>query len=1508
MKKVLLWILLTLFAVMPLFGMTACGGAQTSEPNDPNDPTAQPSGPDTQDPTVELPSVPSEREVTVSLGGAIHENTFGRIPQGLVEVVNQYMTTYEGMNLEGVKTTFQTNTYSDYQKLPTDAVMVYYAPRSGTLGAIKEWAKLDDTYELHMMTIINRTDDERYLAEHADEIMTDKTGTKLTNGAEHYMMPCDEWTEYVWSFIEPALDAASFKTIVFEEPDLYKESGYSATFKREWEKYYGEVWVDQTSSPEAMVRSQQLKVYLLNRMMETIVTRVREKCPDIKVYIALHSTPSYNVTKGPGKSGIPGLVSGMNHYLNAGLYDGMIGQTWTDTAGATLMQNGTTFSNRFLAGYLGYASYIDAAGDRELFTLADPVGDGIKTNRTEEYYIPHYFDTIVAQLMQPAINRYQVMVWPDRAFVAASQDFKAIQQSIIKAQLEVTGKAAVQSAGTPGISYVLSDSLTYQNNANLSWAPSSSDSLLGMTLPLLTDGIPLTITSMEQIRSTEDLAGVNLLLLSFDGQKPMDEDVCRIIADWIREGGVCLYVGGHDEYDRIEGKWWSEQGTPLGALLDALELDASVTAATVGEEARPDWVGEGKQVALESLLCSTSYNHFYSAFEGDVNAILKLNDFVVGIDEQIGKGHLVAVSLPAALFTTESGGSEAMRALAEYACQYAEYQYDSTSLMWSKRGNVVAAYSLGRKNVLTGRYIDLFDTQLGLHTHYVMDANESALLYDISNIEITDTPRVLFSGGQLTVSEESTTVTKFKVESPENATVATRILLPDGLYPKSITGTNYKGNIKVECLSAWDSTTDSLLVRFSGLGRGVNVTIEWTTDPVADYPLQQSAAVAGFAPIVEQADLDVLVKKGKTVLRAVTNQSGNTLDHKFIVGSNAQAGKYNYYCDGTNEIVWRVDLTVYKNAYVALMLSQNYLLEVSTDGKSWTEIQNFIKVNGNRIDANTNTYIVGVDSQVYAKDSDQMYLRLSNAEPGKGYGGAVSEYQIYFDAPYIEETDPADYAPLCKDLAAYDAAYAALNKRTVASNKNGDDAEFIYLDRAQASASLRYCDCDHEILLKIDLHKYEDAVVALQISQNYRIQVSANDVTYVTVRDWLLAGNEWSNAANNRAYLIIDSAVYAKDADALYIRIDNAGTDQQGWGAALHSITLYYGGEAVVDPSTPDVPEIPTLPEIGPESYAPLASDLVAYDAKYAARNKREVASNVNGEDKEFVHSNTSVAGGTSRYCDGNRALVLRFDLTTYENAVIALNVSQNYSVQISFDGKTFVTVQDWLLAGNEWISSTANRTYVILDSTAYAQHLDTLYVKLTNADVTQNWGGALHGFTIYYEGDEVKVEMPEIEDVSSYLPVTEDDTTVRAELSETYAKSETIIVNSLHAGEDAAFIAPGGDTIGIDKNCKFCDGARSLTYLFDLNVYSDAVVLMKISNNYNLRVSSDGESWTTVQDYVNANGGTRIMNASNKCWIVLDSAALLADATQMYVRMGNSGNAGGYGGAVYEFTVFYNE
>jgi hypothetical protein len=51
----------------------------------------------------------ADRIVETVTGTAIHANTLGAIPGGLVEVVNKYMTSYEELALKGPLTTFQTN-------------------------------------------------------------------------------------------------------------------------------------------------------------------------------------------------------------------------------------------------------------------------------------------------------------------------------------------------------------------------------------------------------------------------------------------------------------------------------------------------------------------------------------------------------------------------------------------------------------------------------------------------------------------------------------------------------------------------------------------------------------------------------------------------------------------------------------------------------------------------------------------------------------------------------------------------------------------------------------------------------------------------------------------------------------------------------------------------------------------------------------------------------------------------------------------------------------------------------------------------------------------------------------------------------------------------------------------------------------------------------------------------------------------------------------------------------
>ena len=85
--------------------------------------------------------------------------------------------------------------------------------------------------------------------------------------------------------------------------------------------------------------------------------------------------------------------------------------------------------------------------------------------------------------------------------------------------------------------------------------------LYGLSLPLVERGIPLGAVSLDHLTSASDLSEVKLLLLTYDVMKPLSEQANQAIADWVRAGGVVLYLGGVDDWAQVDGEWWTERGT-----------------------------------------------------------------------------------------------------------------------------------------------------------------------------------------------------------------------------------------------------------------------------------------------------------------------------------------------------------------------------------------------------------------------------------------------------------------------------------------------------------------------------------------------------------------------------------------------------------------------------------------------------------------------------------------------------------------------------------------------------------------------------------------------------------------------------------------------------------------------------------------------------------------------------------------------------------------------------------
>ena len=1067
------------------------------------------------------------------------------VPVGLAEAVNRYMTQYDAIGVEGAVTNFQqSGGYRDVIRINTEAVMAYVSVPSQLESTISSWENASDYYKLNIMMPINRDSHDYVLLddENFGHIQTDASGKYLTHSTSdkvYYMVPTEGWTEYIWDMVEDILEKYDVDSITFEEPEMWYASGYSDGFKEEWEDYYGEPWQDQKASPEAMLKTMRLKVYLFDRALSTIAQRMHKIAPDTKLYVASHSTASYTSIA---------ITAGLNSYLATGEIDGVIGQTWTNTSVVPVNIDGTSRTVAYENAYLGYASYAGASGNLDLFAITDTMADG---DWEESRAHPVYHSTLVAALMQSEIHRFEASVWPSRGFSAVTSEYRTEQLNCFEALNEMSGKAITTSAGTPGITYLLSDSLSWQTGSS-SWALSNKDSYYGVTMPLVSDGIPLRVQSMENVKSAKDLEDVTLLIISWDCQKPLEEVVVDSIVEWIKDGGTALYVGGHDKFEESDAEWWADYGTPLQALLDKLGLDVTVTAPGMKKTTKASWNGSKATEAAVGMTLQTKYASFYAGFEGaDVNPLMQVGDTVYAVEQTAGKGTLIAVGIPSAVYAQQVGGTAAMRALAAYACESAPYEYVSATLSWTKRGRIVAAHSFADDNVLVGKFIDLFDPTLPIIEYKQLNANDEALLCDISEADLS-IPRILYSGGShMCAPVEAADKTMLLISGPAGTTISTRIACRNGLYPQSVSAKGTDG-VGVNVHYVWDNETDSLLVQILGTPEGVQITVEWGTKAVEDTK-----------PMITE---EIKIK---------TNNSNQ--DAALIYRNTAAANSSFRYADATAQLIYKIDLSLFRNALISMDIKQNYLIAYSTDAKSWTTLADYSKTEGynGTLQGGGNDTIITL-SAAALNGSDVVYIRISDCNPGDGWGGTIASLSITYQR--YEDEDPITLEEFLGGAAEKEeddapsvdtSGFEALNVDYASKYKNREklvldinsandaDEEYLVSNTGSSNTACRYTDLKAELVYCFDLLDFEDAVVVATVSQNYLVQVSEDGKTWTTIQDYQAVSGTRLEGGSNKATIGIAASKYAKKGDYLYIRFANADT-QSGWGTALHKLEIYY--------------------------------------------------------------------------------------------------------------------------------------------------------------------------------------------------------------------------------------------------------------------------------------------------------------------------------------------------------------
>ena len=644
--------------------------------------------------------------------------------------------------------------YDESIDLRTDFVMVY-GLNDSTPQRIARWREAG--YRVHLMTGISWGTYQDYLdgrwdgSDHWADAQTAGDGSPILHGHSTdipYMVPTFGFTEYLVQKLRPIIELG-VEGIHLEEPEFWARAGYLESFQREWQAFFGEPWQPPHSTAEAHFRAGQLKQHLLSRSLDRVTSVLRDEALQqgrhVRFYVPTHSLLNYTQWQ---------IISPESRLRALPSIDGAIAQVWTGTSRTPNVYAGKVAERTFETAYLEYgiAQDLTRGTDRRMWFLHDPIED--HPDRTWEDYLANYQRTLVASLLHPGVSRYEVAPWPHRIFNRPYLREGSTERQHIPPDTATSYLIAMNSlrdldqpdvrwtnAG-PRIGIALSDTAMFQR-----WTPGGEsghydglqDALAlegreqlhfsdfyGLALPPLYDGQRVCPVQLENVIDTPDaLDDVDVLVLSYEFQKPLSPGIHYALAGWVSRGGSLLYVGnGADPYHEIRSWWTGRYDTCADHLAEALGADRN------RDGVQP--IGQGRVRFLPSR--------------------------------------------PADFTESPERAAELVAAIRELA-EAGGHTWESTNWLSVQRGPYLVGAVLeeaGGSHVIEGRYLDLLDPQLGIVRQRELGPGQLTWLRDLTY----DEEPLLASAGRVVDWEHDQTGIRFTCEAPAGVQVTTALRVP----------------------------------------------------------------------------------------------------------------------------------------------------------------------------------------------------------------------------------------------------------------------------------------------------------------------------------------------------------------------------------------------------------------------------------------------------------------------------------------------------------------------------------------------------------------------------------------------------------------------------------------------------------------------------------------------------------------------------------------------------------
>jgi hypothetical protein len=607
------------------------------------------------------------------------------------------------------RTCFQTGgAWGEAGNLRSD-VAIAYGIDAGLPARVRTWSERG--YRVHVMTGVAWGAYQDYLygrfdgLNHEDEAQTDREGNPHRHGNSRdifYMCPGTNYGKFLCVGVRRALEAGA-EAIHLEEPEFWVQDGYEGAFKREWRSYYGEEWQPPHSSVDAQWRASKLKYFLYRRALQQVFDYVqdynRRTGRHVRCYVPTHSLLNYAHWR---------IVSPESSLARLNGCEGYIAQVWTGTARTPNLYRGRLRERTFDTAFLEYGAMqnLVRATGRTVWLLNDPIEDNPDHDWPD--YQANWESTLTASLFQPQVWRFEVAPWPERVFrgryPSSSPDPKPIPasyatelQTVFNSLNDLKQDRVEWDCGTPGVGILISDSLMFERGA-----PAPSDAHLshfyGLALPLLKRGLPIAPVQLENVVVPHCLDGLSVLLLTYQGMKPLSPEVHGPLARWVNEGGILVVCDDDaDPFNRVR-EWWNGDGrdydTPRQHFFDQLGMTAQTTAAAAAGQFVP-----------------------------------------------LGKGGLLWRRENPARIAADADGDARWADTVKQAASHAKLEWRLTNYLLLRRGPYLIASGLdesiaGEPKELRGRFVNLFDPELRLQRAVTLAPAARFFLLDLDAPEL----------------------------------------------------------------------------------------------------------------------------------------------------------------------------------------------------------------------------------------------------------------------------------------------------------------------------------------------------------------------------------------------------------------------------------------------------------------------------------------------------------------------------------------------------------------------------------------------------------------------------------------------------------------------------------------------------------------------------------------------------------------------------------------------------